>query len=114
MKTIAINDSNDIYLNTSGNLMVKSDLEAMADILTNKAQGNRGGLRYDTEKGIDFFNTIFASPSYPDLFQAQLTAELADTDEVSSVADYEAETNDGVYSYTVNITTSYGEVTLNG
>ena len=114
MQTIAINDSNDIYLNASGNLMVKSDLEAMADILTNKAQCNRGGLRYDTEKGIDFFNTIFASPCYPDLFQAQLTSELADTDEVLSVSDYEAETNDNVYEYTVNITTSYGKVALNG
>jgi hypothetical protein len=114
MKTIGINDNNDIYLTPSGNLAVKSDLEAMGDILVNKAQGNRGELQYDTEKGVDYFNTIFSSPCYPDLFQAQLVATLEDTDEVQKVSDYSAKIDGDVYSYSVNITTSYGEVALNG
>lgn len=114
MKTIGIDDSNDIYLTPSGNLAIKSDLSAMGDILVNKAQGNRGELQYDTEKGVDYFNTIFSSPCYPDLFQAQLVATLEDTAEVQAVSDFSAEINEDIYSYSVNIATTYGEVALNG
>ncbi len=114
MQTIAINDSNDIYLTASGNLATKTDLEAMADILTNKAQGNRGELLYDSEKGVDYFNTIFNSPCYPELFQQQLIQELEDTDEVTSVDEYTADIDGDVYSYEVKISTTYGELDLNG
>ena len=114
MKTIAINDSNDIYLTPSGNLALKTDLAAMGDILVNKAQTNMGELIYDTEKGVDYFNTIFSSPCYPELFQSQLLSTLENTDQVLEVSDYEASVDNNVYAYSVNITTSYGEVALNG
>ena len=114
MKTIAINENNDIYLTPSGNLAIKTDLAAMGDILINKAQTNRGELIYDTAKGVDYFNTIFSSPCYPELFQQQLVSELENTDQVLEVSDYEAAVENNVYAYSVNITTTYGEVALNG
>ena len=48
MKTIAINENNDIYLTPSGNLAIKQDLSAMGDIFVNKAQTVRGELQFDT------------------------------------------------------------------
>lgn len=114
MKTIAINGNNDIYLTSSGSLAVKEDLEAMADILTNKVQTNKGELIYDTEKGIDFMNTIFNSPSEPELFQAELIEQLEDTDGVKNVYSYSSSVANNVYSYTADIITDYGNITLNG
>lgn len=114
MLTIGINNSNDIYLDNSNNLALKSDLEAMADIYTNKCQTNLGELRYNNEKGIDFFNTIFSSPAYPDLFQNEVITQLEETDETEKVTNFTPEINGDVYSYSVDIQSSYGKVSLNG
>ena len=64
MKTISINENNDIYLTPSGNISIKTDIEALGDILVNKTQTNKGELQFDEEKGIDFLNTIFNLYNY--------------------------------------------------
>ena len=114
MLTFGIDSNNDLYLTSQGNLGIKQDLEAMGDIYINKAQTRKGELIYDEEKGIDFFNTIFGEPCYPDVFQNQLISELENTDETQSVSGFTQEINNGVYAYTVNCQTTYGEITLNG
>ena len=114
MQTISINDSNDIYLTSSGNLAIDTDINAMGDIFVNKSQTRKGELLYDTEKGIDFFNTIFNSPSYPELFQNEVITQLEDTQATQKITSYESEQNNNVYSYTVKIQTDYGEIALNG
>ena len=114
MKTIAINSNNDIYINSSGNLVIKNDLEAMGDILVNKCETNLGELLYNSLKGIDFFNTIFASPSYVDLFQNQLITQIEQTAAVERIESYDAEIVKDVYKYKTEVQTEYGEVSLNG
>lgn len=114
MQTIAINSNNDIYLDSSGNLAIKTDIEALGDILVNKSQTNQGELLYNSESGIDFFNTVFSSPAYPDLFQNQLLNQLENTEGVERISNYQAKQENNTYSYTANIQTQYGEVILNG
>lgn len=114
MKTIGINENNDIYIDNSNNLSIKFDLRAMGDIFVNKSQTNMGELIYNTTKGIDFYNTIFSSPSYPDLFQNQLLSQLEDTEETQQISNFKAEVKNGVFSYSTEIKTNYGKVSLNG
>lgn len=114
MRTIAINENNDISLDNSNNLEIKTDLQAMGDIYVNKSQTNLGELAFNQSKGIDFLNTIFSSPSYPDLFQSELLTQLENTDNTQQVTDYEQELNKDILSYSVKINTDYGEVILNG
>lgn len=114
MKTLGINSNNDIFIDESGNLSLKADLQAMGDIFVNKSQTNTGELLYNQTKGIDFFNTIFSSPSYTDLFQNELLTQLEDTEETQEVLNYNAEEKENIYSYSVEIQTSYGKVQLNG
>ena len=114
MQTIAINTNNDIYIDNSGNLALKTNLSAMGDIFINKSQTNLGELSYDTEKGIDFFNTVFSSPTYLDLFQNEVITQLEDTEETQKVSNFNSTLEDDLYSYSVEIQTSYGKVTLNG
>lgn len=114
MLTFAINNNNDLYIDTNNNIALKTDLAAMGDIFVNKAQTNKGELVYNAEKGIDYFNTIFGEPCYPDLFQNDLINELENTAETQKISGYTQEIKDGVYSYTVNCQTSFGEISLNG
>ena len=114
MKTLAINSDNDIFLDNSGNLAIAVDLKAMANIYTNKSQANLGELPYNTDKGIDFFNTIFSSPCYPDLFQNEVLTQLEDTEKTLEILNYTDEIKDDVYSYSVEILTEYGVIELNG
>lgn len=114
MKTIAINQNNDIYLDSNNNLALKKDLNAMGDILINKSQTNMGELLFNNQKGIDFFNTVFSSPAYPDLFQHQLLNQFEDTQAVEEIIDFRAQIKNNIYSYKANIQTEFGEVILNG
>ena len=113
MQTIAINENNDIYVDSAGNLAIKTGISAMGDIFVNKSQTVQNELLY-SDKGIDFFNTIFSSPAYPDLFQNQLTNQLEDTEATIRVNSFEATTQNNVFSYTAKIETEYGELYLNG
>ena len=113
MRTISINENNDIYIDNSGNLAISQDLEAMGNIFVNKSQTLKNEMLY-SDKGIDYFNTIFSNPSYPDLFQNELTNQLEATEATISVESFEAETKDNVFKYSAKIQTEYGELYLNG
>lgn len=114
MLTVGIDENNDLFLDNNGNIVIKYDIEAMGDIYVNKAQTNKGELVYNTEKGIDFFNTVFGEPCYPDVFQYQLLNELRDTAETEAVNGYTQEINNGVLKYRVDCKTTYGNITTNG
>lgn len=114
MITIAINENNDIFTDSSNNLVTKKDIYAVADVLVNKSQLNLGELLYDTTKGVDYLGTIFNSPSEPAFFQSELIQQLEDTENVQSVYSFTSNTQDNVYSYTAEIISDYGNITLNG
>ena len=86
----------------------------MGDILVNKSQTNFGELLFNLLKGVDFFNTIFASPSYIDLFQNQLLTQIEQTEGVERIESYNAEIKNSIYKYTTEVQTEYGKVSLNG
>ncbi len=113
MQTIAINSNNDIFVDNSGNLAIAKDLEAMGNIFINKSQTNKDELLY-SDKGIDFFNTIFSSPVYPDLFQNELINQLVDTESTKDVDNFQANIENGIFKYSVDIQTEYGRIALNG
>jgi hypothetical protein len=114
MKTIGIDENNDIFLDNSNNLAIKTNLEAMGDIFVNKSQTILGELPYDQEKGIDFFNTIFSSPAYLDLYQNQLISQLEDTEETLKISNFTGTTKDNIFEYSLEAQTSYGKIVLNG
>lgn len=114
MITIGIDENNDIYIDSNNNLALKSDLDAMGDIFVNKVQTVKGELLYNNDKGIDYFNTIFGEPPYPDVFQSQVIAELSDTEDTQKVSAYDYTINNNIYSYTVDCETTYGNLKFRG
>ena len=82
MQTISINQNNDIYIDTSGNIAIKNDIEALADISKNKVLTTLGEPEYNQLEGIPYFDTIFCDNPKIDLFQAAIIQTLKDTENV--------------------------------
>ena len=114
MQTISINQNNDIYIDTSGNIAIKNDIEALADISKNKVLTTLGEPEYNQLEGIPYFDTIFCDNPKIDLFQAAIIQTLKDTENVSDVNNFNYTQNKGVFSYSVTINSDFGDVQLNG
>lgn len=114
MQTISINQDNDIYLDTSGNLAITLDINALADISKNKVLTNLGEPEYNVLNGIPYFDTIFTDTPKIDLFQAAIIETLEKTDEIERISNFDYKQDDGVFSYSLIEHTTYGEINLNG
>lgn len=114
MQTISINQNNDIYLDTSGNLAITLDIYALADISKNKVLTNLGEPEYNVLQGIPYFETIFTDTPKIDLFQAAIIETLENTDDIERVSNFEYTQNNGIFSYSLIEHTTYGEINLNG
>lgn len=106
----------DIYLDDSGNLAVKSDEQALLDILTNRIRTKRYEVQYDMNKGVPYFETIFANTGLLGLWRSYVIEEVERTSGVISVESllYSLDEGDKKLSYTCQIRTIYGETSLNG
>lgn len=106
----------DIYLDDSGNLAVKSDEQALLDILTNRIRTKKYEIQYDMNKGVPYFETIFANTGLLGLWRSYVIEEVERTSGVISVESLLYSLDEGTkkLSYTCQIRTIYGETSLNG
>lgn len=114
MQTISINEHNDLYIDTCGNIAITQDINALADISKNKALTTLGEPRYNIQDGIPYFETVFTDTPKIDLFQAALIDAIENTENVQRVLSFDYTQNNGVFSYSLIEKTIYGEVQLNG
>lgn len=106
----------DIYLDDNGNLAIKSDEQAILDILTNRIRTKKYEVQYDMNKGIPYFETIFANTGLLGLWRSYVIEEIERTSGVISVESLLYSLDEGTkkLSYTCKIRTIYGEASLNG
>lgn len=106
----------DIYLDDNGNLAVKSDEQALLDILTNRIRTKKYEVQYDMNKGVPYFETIFANTGLLGLWRSYVIEEIERTSGVISVESLLYSLDEGTkkLSYTCQIRTIYGETSLNG
>lgn len=114
MITIATNDSNDIYRDTSGNLAMLTDINALANVSRNVVLTNLGEPQYNQQDGIPYFETIFTDTPKIDLFQAAQISALEKLENVERVSNYEYEQSNGIFSYSLVEHTTFGDITING
>lgn len=114
MQTIATNENNDIFLDSKGNLALKTEIEAIGNVSVNAVKTLRGEMSLDTTIGVPYFDTIFSTPPEIELFQAYVTDTLNRLDGVNRLTAYTYEQNNGFYSYKAKLDTIYGEVIING
>ncbi len=118
MLTFAINENNDIFLDSNNNIALATNLTAMGNICVNKSLTRKGEVYYDTDKGIDFFNSVFGEIADTLIFQADLITQLKDTVDVIDIKNYNysitTSNNSQIYNYSVDVQTNYGVIQLNG
>ena len=114
MITISTNENNDIFTDTTGNISTSLDIKALANVSKNKVLTTLGEPEYNQTDGIPYFETIFTDTPKIDLFQAAVIDALELLDEVQRVSNFEYSQNNGIFSYSLTETTTYGNIQLNG
>ena len=106
----------DIYLDVNGNLAIKSEEQALLDILTNRIRTRKYEIQYDMNKGVPYFETIFVNTGMLGLWRSYVIDEIENTDGVISVDSliYSLDEENKTLSSTCQIRTIYGETELNG
>lgn len=114
MKTIATNDSNDIFLGQDGNIAVLSDLQACVQSCEHASQTLLNELPYAQSRGIAFFdNGLSASPKLG-LYEVQLRRILLTVPNVQKVLYVGFKLDNTDLSYEAQIQTSFGVETVRG
>ena len=114
MLSIATDENNDIYLDEFGNLATVTGIEAVAQVCRNTVLTTYGELTYDVDGGIPYFETVFTDPPNLELFQNAVVSALQNVESVTRVKSFNYSVSGGTLSYTAEIVTAYGEMTLNG
>ena len=114
MQTISINQNNDIYVDTSGNIAMGKDKYALSDICKNKVLTTLGEPEYNQTAGIPYFETVFCDTPKIDLFQTAVIETIEQTDNVNRVTNFDYDHNNGVLSYSLISNIDFGDIQLNG
>lgn len=114
MQTISVNQNNDIYVDTSGNIAMGKDKYALSDICKNKVLTTLGEPEYNQTAGIPYFETVFCDTPKIDLFQTAVIETIEQTDNVNRVTNFDYDQDNGVLSYSLIINSDFGDIQLNG
>lgn len=104
----------DFQLDKFGNLLILSDAEALAGIITNVLRVQRGELQYDVSAGIPYFETVFSGRANIPLWKGFMISAIEAVEGVLSVDSFDASVSGNILSYLARISTVYGEVSANG
>jgi len=114
-QTLGINDDNDIYVGSDGNVVMLSGQPAVADACQTASQAQLGEMIYAATSGIPNFQSVWVGVPNPAIFESYLRKTLAGVPGVLQVKSIAVTTNDNKLSYAAVIETEFGiEVTVHG
>lgn len=114
MITIATNDNNDIYLDAIGNLVISEGKDAVAQVCRNAILTIKGELKYDTTKGIPYFDILSQGHADLDTLRFYILKTVQNIEEVQAIKSLNFEANNNEIRYTLTIETKNGEAVVNG
>lgn len=104
--------TNDIYLDGMGNIAGKEDAAALANIILNRQQTVTGELQYNITAGMPYFTTVFAQPRDLRIFESFMVADAESVSGVENVTTFSAEVNGDTLSFSMEIATVFGNITV--
>src|SRR5881396_1830301 len=113
--TLGMNGSRDLYLDRFGNIVTKTDEDAMADYLTQRLSTLVGELRFDKTRGVPYMTTVFASGQAGIApLRSSFFSILANTEHVAGVAyiNMAVGENPDELQFEASVATDYGQVVL--
>lgn len=112
--TIGVNENNDIYIDPiTGNLAMKTGIEALSDICLNVAKSQLGEMPLAVDQGIPNFQAVWVGNPNVAQFEAALRVALLTVDGVLAITELTATTENGILNYQVTILTIYGTTSIN-
>lgn len=110
MLTIAVNESNDIYVDARGNLAMASDLEALRQKIKQRLKLFLSEWFLDTTRGVPYFQNILGEDINQSLAAQILTTEILKEPDVITVENVSFGLNDFTrnFTYAANVQTTFG------
>lgn len=113
MITLGTNDTNSIYADQTGSLVVLSGAVALAQTLGQISRTRRGEMVFATDKGIPYWDTVFQTKDIL-MFEAAMRAEFMKHPEVNRINSFVVTISGEELAYVSEIDTIYGVVKVNG
>jgi PPE-repeat protein len=115
VKTLAINENNDIYLGADGNIVVVEGITAVEQACQMAAQTLLGEMIYSSNQGVPYNETVFqvGAPILPQ-FDAGLRVAILAVPGVTGIKSLIIQQVEDALTYNATITTEFGEGTLDG
>lgn len=111
--TLGVNGMRDLYLDRFGNLVTKTDEDAMADLLTQRLSSLVGEFRFNKPQGVPYMETVYArgAAGIPAMRAAIRTTLLA-SEHVVSVAYLDIDVKGTELFFECGVATDYGKIVL--
>lgn len=114
VQTFGTNASNDIYLNSVGNIAVLDALPAIIGACETASKARLGEMVLTQGLGIPNFQAIWiGTPKYA-TFEAYLRKTLQNVSGVDSLTSLQSNAANNTLSYNAEIKTQYGGAAING
>lgn len=114
MLTLAINNTNDIFLDENGNIALHIELNAVQDACLGAARTLLAEMVFFINQGLPDFQTVWDGT--PDLqqFEIALRQALLSVDNVKQILKIDLIINNNYLNYTALILTTYGQTKIDG
>ncbi len=114
MTGIALDDNQDIFLDSEGNLALCKDIEAVKTAVDCATKTNYGEIVLNTRLGIPFFETIFTAHPDIELWKSYMKEAILRVPKVIGIIAFKTYIEKSLLKYAVVINTEYGEAEING
>lgn len=112
MFTLAVNDSNDIYVYAQGNIATARNLEALKQKIKQRLKLFYSEWFLDTTRGVPYFQNILGEDINQSLAAQIITTEIQKEPDVTGVENVNFGLNDSTrkFTYLANVQSVYGEI----
>ena len=111
MKTRALNECNDIFLN-GNRISVNQDAEQVAQKVKTKLLFYRGEWFLDITIGVPYFQQVFVKPALIGTIESLIKSQIINTEGVNKLTSFSSnfDRNDRKFSVSFTAETVYGEI----
>lgn len=111
---LAINDQNDMFLDSTNNLAMASGQEAVAQAARTASRAQLGEMIFFTTQGMPSFQSIFTGTPNFAIYQSALVQAIQAINGVVAVTSVVVTQNGNNMNYVAEIETIYGSIIVNG
>lgn len=110
MRTLAVDQNNDIFADGAGELAIARDQQAAKYVCEQFARASRNEMLHKMNQGMPFFKTAFGQGSNIAQYEAAFRRRMQSIPEVIAVQEFNAEITENTLEYTATIKTQFGTV----